>query len=407
MRKIEVKLSRKSICMMVIIAAAATVLCAAVKLTHTAVLSEEGVLKRGDVGEGRSEYSLICRDDETGEESDRRVIVSERRCSADELDDYFDRACVTLEKQVLGANPEAENITSDLVLTDVIEGTPIVVEWVDLDRRFLYSDGSLKTEKITQSEVVVLTAKLTYYEEVRFYSFAVRLAPSADSEASFESGLSEALAQADKESIGTDEMRLPREVNGTKISWSEPRDNSCAVIAILGAIGAAAVPFAESAEKKKLAKKRANEMLRDYPDIISKFILLVTAGMTCRGAWAKICGDYKEKSTVSRPAYEEMQLTLDELELGKPEAAAYENFGRRCGIQAYQRFGTLLANNLKRGSKDILVLLELESKEAFAARKEQVQKRAEEAGTKLLGPMMGMLCIVIAIVVVPAFSAFS
>jgi len=48
-------------------------------------------------------------------------------------------------------------------------------------------------------------------------------------------------------------------------------------------------------------------------------------------------------------------------------------------------------------------MLDLESREAYAARFEAVRKKGEETSTKLLLPMMGMLVIVIAITVVPAF----
>ena len=67
--------------------------------------------------------------------------------------------------------------------------------------------------------------------------------------------------------------------------------------------------------------------MRDYPDIISKFIMLITAGMTCRAAWEKICSDYrrsierekskdeavktgkKKKAGNRRYAYEEMIIS--------------------------------------------------------------------------------------------------
>ena len=156
-------------------------------------------------------------------------------------------------------------------------------------------------------------------------------------------------------------------------------------------------------------------MMRDYPDIISKFVMLITAGMTCRAAWGKICGDYqrnkeskkKKQDKELRYAYEEMLISQREMDLGMPEIKVYERFGARCNIPAYNRFGNLLARNIRRGSAGIIEILESESKESFAERRENVRKKGEEAGTKLLLPMFGMLILVIAIVVVPAFSSFN
>ena len=66
----------------------------------------------------------------------------------------------------------------------------------------------------------------------------------------------------------------------------------------------------------------------------------------------------------------------------------------------------VVPRNIKRGSSGIIEILESESKESFAERRENVRKKGEETGTKLLLPMFGMLILVIAIVVVPAFSSF-
>ena len=113
-----------------------------------------------------------------------------------------------------------------------------------------------------------------------------------------------------------------------------------------------------------------------------------------------------DKRTGMRFAYEEMLISDREMQLGIPEVKVYERFGTRCSVPAYNRFGTLLARNIKRGSSGIIEILESESKESFAERRENVRKKGEETGTKLLLPMFGMLILVIAIVVVPAFSSF-
>ena len=56
-----------------------------------------------------------------------------------------------------------------------------------------------------------------------------------------------------------------------------------------------------------------------------------------------------------------------------------------------------------RDSRRLLELLEAEETEAFAQRKENARREGEKAGTRLLIPMFGMLVIVIAIVMIPAF----
>ena len=85
------------------------------------------------------------------------------------------------------------------------------------------------------------------------------------------------------------------------------------------------------------------------------------------------------------------------------EAVSYENFGRRCDVQVYVRFGALLSQNLRKGTKGLTQLLKLEAIQAFEERKALAKRLGEEAGTKLWLPMFLMLAIVLIIVIIPAF----
>ena len=134
--------------------------------------------------------------------------------------------------------------------------------------------------------------------------------------------------------------------------------------------------------------------------------------MTSRGAWEKICNDYtrlkegqKDKHKGTKYAYEEMLKAAAQMNLGKAESEAYEEFANRCRVQAYQRLGSLLSKNLRRGSREITGLLQAEAENAMEDRRQHVRQRGEEIGTKLLLPMFGMFGIVVAIVVVPAIGS--
>ena len=107
-----------------------------------------------------------------------------------------------------------------------------------------------------------------------------------------------------------------------------------------------------------------------------------------------------------RYLYEELRRMTYGMESGVAEARVYEQFGLRCGIQQYTRLCTLLTQNLRKGSNDLLRLLEEESGKAFAERVDLARKRGEEAGTKLLVPMMLLLGIVMIIIMIPAYTAF-
>ena len=101
--------------------------------------------------------------------------------------------------------------------------------------------------------------------------------------------------------------------------------------------------------------------------------------------------------------YEEMSIALKEMRGGISEGEAYERFGKRCELTNYMKLGALLSQNLRKGSKGLAALLQVEAIQAFENRKSLAKQRGEEAGTKLLMPMMGMLAVVLIMVMVPAF----
>ena len=61
-----------------------------------------------------------------------------------------------------------------------------------------------------------------------------------------------------------------------------------------------------------------------------------------------------------------------------------------------------MTQNLRKGTRGLGLLLEQEAADAFEERKNLAKKYGEEAGTKLLLPMMIMFGIVVAVIMVPA-----
>ena len=105
-------------------------------------------------------------------------------------------------------------------------------------------------------------------------------------------------------------------------------------------------------------------------------------------------------------AYEEMVSTYYEMQSGISEARAYENFGKRCGESVYIKLGSMLSGNLQKGSEGLAKLLQEEADLSMEERRRMAKKLGEEAGTKMLAPMMLMLLIVLVILMVPALIAF-
>ena len=165
-----------------------------------------------------------------------------------------------------------------------------------------------------------------------------------------------------------------------------------------------------SSNQENSLKMRERLLLLDYAEIVSKLMVFIGAGMTIRASWELITEGYERAvardSKERRPAYEEMCHTAARLSSGLSEGKAYNEFGRRCGLQPYVKLAALLEQNRKTGSKNLRQALELEMTSAFEQRKNLARKLGEEAGTKLLLPLFLMLGIVMVMIVVPAFLTF-
>lgn len=149
-----------------------------------------------------------------------------------------------------------------------------------------------------------------------------------------------------------EEMVLPDSWKGTPIRWGTKEDSPLGVGFLLLAVGLWYLYGKDDRELKKEEKHRKQQMILDYPVILYKMSMLLEAGMTIRGAFSKVAFHYRDQNGKEvHYAYEEMLLACYEMEQGVGEAAAYEEFGQKCGNLHYLKFGSLLSQNLKKGSR--------------------------------------------------------
>lgn len=363
------------------------------------------ILQRNPHGQGDSSAQLRASIGENEEEFS--VTVSEQEYTEEELDAVFQEASEDLEKLILGENESLDEVRDDLELISEIPETGISVSWEIDNYEVMDLQGNLISENLTDDGTLVkLSASLLYGERQAVHELYAKVYPTMISREERQmSDLKEEIARADEETASEDHLVLPDQINGKRVEWSYTADTRAFAILILGAGTAAMICVSKDQSGKEEEKRRIRQMKTDYPQIINKFNLYIGAGMTIRRAWSCIADDYEKKRERygKRVAYEEMIYTLHEIQGGAPEGECYEKYGNRCGISRYRKFGTMLYQNLRKGSRGITDLLEREAEEAFEDRKNMAKKLGEEAGTKLMIPMFIMLAVVFVIVTVPAF----
>ena len=214
--------------------------------------------------------------------------------------------------------------------------------------------------------------------------------------------MSKTLAREDTEE---EWMKLPGEIDGEKVKWRRKLSYRGIAVIALGWIGCWLIPWAEKWEAKKQMRESQQAMLLDYPSILNQLSLLLGVGISLPDAVNKIITRYEEKkkkTSVVLPGYELLAVMNREMKDGVGTLKAIENFGRNSNRKEYRKLALLLQQNISKGNAHVVEMMEKEDMEAFELRKSLARKAGEEASTKLLVPMVGMLGIVIVILVVPA-----
>ncbi|NLJ96681.1 MAG: hypothetical protein GX321_05970 [Clostridiales bacterium] len=375
-------------------------------------------LIRPEDGQGDETLALRFRMEHERDKEDfyEDVIIvqnRERRYTESEWKEVLKEAIPYLEREMLGDNEDANHVNRKLNFISQIPKTSIMVEWIPKDYLLITSDGEINNKDMGDEKVETLvTAILKYQDKKVEHTIPITILPMTfEKDEKLYKDLVSTLDKASQTKETDKNWNLPQRLGKYLITWERQESTSSISLFVLGLFASALVWFYKDKELEDKIKLRNNQMLLDYPEIINKFNLLVNAGMTIKQAWIKISEDYKHtadnKGGEIRYAYEEMLLTVNEFKLGIPEAKAYEQFGMRVGLLPFMKFGSMLVQNLKKGNKGMVDLLQREAREAFHERKETAKRLGEEASTKLLGPMLMMLIIVLIIIMIPAFISFS
>lgn len=369
----------------------------------------EGGLQRNAYGEGSESKELVVKGNH-GETAEIEVEVEERKYTEKETEKMFERCISKLEKKILGENKSLDHVEKDMNLVTELSGEEVDIAW-ELDRYDVMNIyGELKTQAAqADGTMVELRAVLTYQAnpamQAAYECTAMIYPKDAGANGTFLGQVVEAIEKENMNTGTKEEMRLPERIGETAVKYFEQMEQRGMVLlcmtVLIGILFVALQKQREAEEKQE----RKQQMIRDYPEIMNKLTLLLGAGMIVRKAWKKIVDDYEtEKEQWGlRYAYEEMKQTVFEMESGISEAESYERFGRRCQVQQYMKLGTLLSQNLRKGTKGLSKILKIEALQAFEERKARAKRLGEEAGTKLLFPMFLMLGIVLVIIIVPAF----
>lgn len=145
-------------------------------------------------------------------------------------------------------------------------------------------------------------------------------------------------------------------------------------------------------------KKREEEMLRDFSEVISKLALLTNAGMILKEAWEKVA--FNGETII----YKEMQKSVEDMNNGMSEVEAFHSFGTRCVLADVKKAVSTMIQGMEKGNKELVKMLKEQSAESWNIKKNITMREGEKASGKLLIPMMIMFIGILIMVLIPIFT---
>lgn len=361
--------------------------------------SFDATVTRNDYGDGKKteEYEVTV----GGKTQNITLEVSEREYKGEEITQLFRKVEKELDKVILGENTSLDRVEQNLNLVTKLPDYPVEIQWELSCYNILNIEGTILTEELDkQGTLVELRGTIFYKEEKMVYVRNVMVYPKTRK--GFEKlfyDIEQELKKVEKNTRGKEKFQLPKTIAGKSIKWGMEKEPHWQYVLLIGFGTVAFFVYKEREQKREKERKKREELLREYPSLISNFAMLLSAGTTVKQAWEKMAQNGEEQRLV----YEEMKIASREMQSGISEAEAYERFGKRCGVTPYIKFGTMLSQNLRKGSKGLSGILRVEAIQSFENRKSAARRLAEETSTRLLIPMVGMLVVVLVMIMVPAF----
>ena len=364
---------------------------------------ENGRMQREDYESGERDY-IITAKLEDGEKYSFPIKVIPRKYEEKELQQMAMAFREELPELILGENESLYEVVTNLELAEEYTGYPFWVEWRSDCPDVVTRDGVVHMQK--EDCTVHLNAELHYEEYCETADVTVTVKNETVLQKNEKELIEEMLQAAQLTDPEKESFLLPGSVEGKEISWEAKNTTGFQILwgTLLTAI---VIFFFKDRDTHELAEKKKQEAKRKYPEILQKLTLYMEAGLTVRAAFGRVAEDYEQArncGAAKQAAYEELLMANRELRMGISESAAYENFGKRTGVREYIRLSTFLAQNVKKGSTQLLQQLREEAKTAEEMRMQNARKLSEEASTKLLLPMMMLLLMVMILIMYPAFS---
>lgn len=376
-------------------------------------------VERGRYGEEQLEVPLLL----TGNEGQKELVleVEARKLKEEELQQRVEEAFVFLEKNMQGENDSLKEVRKPLNYELDFQQFPFEATFVSDDYSIVDSEGKIHNdkeyllslgyqEKEIEKGIPVKIQVVFWYGERSFereYEVTVFEKESSPDEEKAKS-IQNKLEKIEEEAVYEEGFYIPAVIDGVEIKREDVTKIKPGHVLILGMVILVLFILRDIENDKKKQQERRDNLARSYSWFINEMVLLLGAGMQVRNIFLLMikenerdCADYR------KPLLREIEQAVHSFELGVPEGKVYYQLGRNIGLPCYIKVMTLLEQNGKHGGKGLTAAFEQEEIVALEQRKNMAKRYGEEAGTKLLGPMVLLLLVIMLMIMIPAFWSFA
>ena len=311
-----------------------------------------------------------------------------------------------LDTYILGENESLEQVQEDLIFPEAIEGYPFEIYWKSDREELIDGTGVVYREGLTEDSIVVLTAAFYYGEWAWSHQFGVLVQKEVlTEEERYTRELGRFLEEAEVSQRESRVLELPDSFEEEPVYYQRAEEDYTIflLIALVFAAGAA-VWIGQDQDLHNSRNKRQEIFRTEYVSFAGSLSLYISAGVNLQTAMQFCTQDYvrrKPKDHLLRSALLEFQKDIQN---GYGFLEAMERFVEATDDVNYQRLAGLLSQGMINVSQGMSVLLEKEVTKTREEKRRQCKGIGERISTALIAPMMLQLGIVIALIMIPAFT---
>ncbi len=311
-----------------------------------------------------------------------------------------------LRTSILGENKSLEHIEKDLLLSEYVEGYPFELVWESDNEQLINDLGTVNRSGLQEDKLVELTVSLYYREWMWEERFAVLVKKEVlTQEEQYTRELECFLKLSEQSTRESNEWELPDSFEGEAIFYEEEQKNQTVLwLLLLMIVAAGAIWIGKDQDVHNLRSKRQELFQKEYVAFVESLSLYISAGINLQTALQFCARDYVKRKPADNVLRAALTAYQKDIKNGVGFWEAIQSLVTTADDLSYRKLAGLLNQGMLNGAQGLAALLEKEVIKVREDKRRQSKVAGERISTALLAPMMLQLGVVIALIMIPAFS---